>query len=359
MRLYLLITVILLSQVATPRSTAQEHDSIVRYRLSDRILVLTSNTPTFNNVTAINTDRGIVVIDTTPSPADARQLRTLIEKEFGTDTIRYTINTHHHWDHFFGNQVFADSTIIAHEKAPEQMRGLIPESGHVAPWLKHDPVEPRQVELAGLEVGSEKAVQLQNEIDWFLETYNVLENDFTATYPTLTFSDRLTLDMGDLTIDLYYYGAADTDNSILIHVPEEDTVISGDLYWFGGVFTEIEDTSALDINRWLETIDTILRDDKEVRWLIGGHKNVWPGTDLTLRRNYIERLWTSLGSAHTAGLTLDEARSENSSDKYPELVQLRLQESIEAERYPADWYPIAAQHADNIDVFWQRLESPD
>jgi cyclase len=322
-------------------------------------LVLTSDTPTFNNVTAINTDRGVVIVDTTPSPAVARQVRTLVETEFGTDKVAYTINTHHHWDHFFGNQVFADSTIIAHEKAPDQMRSMIPESGHVAPWLKHDPVEARQTELDGLEAGSDKAVRLRKEIDWFLETYDVLENNFTATYPTLTFNDRLTLDMGDVTIELYYYGAADTDNSILIHVPEENTVISGDLYWFGGVFSDLEDTTALDIPRWIETIDALFAEDKELSWLIGGHKSIWPGTDLTLRRNYIERLWNSVGSAHASGMSLDEVRAENGIEKYPELDGLRFPESIEAELYPADWYPVATQHADNIDAFWQRLESPD
>ena len=136
----LLIATLLLSQITTPEAAAEEQDSadsIVRHKLSDRILVLTSDTPTFNNVTAINTDRGVVIVDTSPSPAVARQLRTLIETEFGTDNVAYTINTHHHWDHFFGNQVFADSTIIAHEKEPYQMRSMIPESGHVAPWIKH------------------------------------------------------------------------------------------------------------------------------------------------------------------------------------------------------------------------------
>jgi cyclase len=356
------ILTILICLITARYAVAEEtlkSDSIVRHKLSDRILVLTSDTPTFNNMTAINTNRGIVIIDTTPSPAVAKQLRDIIEDEFGTHSVAYTINTHHHWDHFFGNQVFADSTIIAHERAPEQMRGLIPESGHVAPWLKRGPVEPRRSELEGLEAGSEKAVKLQKEIDWFLETYDVLENDFTATYPTLTFNDRLTLDMGDVTIELYYYGAADTNNSILIHVPEENTVVSGDLYWFGGVFTDLEDTSALDVPRWIETIDNVLNEDTELRWLIGGHKNVWPGTDLTLRRNYIERLWRSLDSAHASGLSLDEARAANGVDKYPELAGLRFQESIEAEQYPADWYPVATQHSDNIGAFWQRLESSD
>jgi cyclase len=332
-------------------------DSIAQHKLSERVLVLTSDTPTFNNVTAINTERGVVVVDTTPSPADATEVRNLIEAEFETDSITYTINTHHHWDHFFGNQVFSDSTIIAHTRAPERMRGIIPESGHVAPWLKQGPVESRKAELDGIDAGSEKALTLQKEIDWFLHTYDVLEADFTPTYPTLVFEDQLTLDMGDLTIELYYYGAADTDNSILIYIPEEGAVIAGDLYWFGGVFSEFEDTATLDIPRWINVLNDVLDDEYEVRWLIDGHKNVWPGSFLTLRRDYIESLWNSVSAAHAADLSLDEANAANSIELYPQLEGLRFQDAIEAAQFPADWYPLETQHADNIAAFWQRLES--
>ena len=60
-------------EVATPDQDIES--SPQRHKLSDRILVLTSDTPTFNNVTAISTDKGIVVVDITLSPATAARLQ--------------------------------------------------------------------------------------------------------------------------------------------------------------------------------------------------------------------------------------------------------------------------------------------
>ena len=35
--------------------------------------------------------------------------------------VRTLINTHHHGDHTFGNYLFAEATIVAHEKCRQEM----------------------------------------------------------------------------------------------------------------------------------------------------------------------------------------------------------------------------------------------
>jgi cyclase len=67
-----------------------------------------------SNTTFIITTQGVIVIDTRPTPIEARKVLEEIRKL--TDLpIVYTINTHYHGDHTFGNQVFKNSkTIIAH-----------------------------------------------------------------------------------------------------------------------------------------------------------------------------------------------------------------------------------------------------
>src|SRR3954453_18025894 len=66
-----------------------------------------------NNV-AIVGDRDVLVVDTGTSPAAAR---AFIEdlKLVTTKPIRYVVNTHFHYDHTNGNQVYAGKAdIIAH-----------------------------------------------------------------------------------------------------------------------------------------------------------------------------------------------------------------------------------------------------
>jgi len=333
-----------------PEDMAQVH------RLSERVLVLTSDTPTFNNVTAIATQKGIVVVDTTPSPETASQLRRVIEETFGRSDFVYTINTHHHVDHFFGNQAFADTMVIAHDRAPQRMRDLIPETGHPAPWLKGSAVDDRKTELSELDPESERAGELRREISWFLDTYEILATDFKPTYPTVTFNDRLTLDMGDVTIQLHYYGQADSDNSIVVHVPEEGLLVAGDLYWYGGMFSDFGDGLDLQIERWVETLERVLGDEGDIQWLVGGHENIWPGEYLELRRDYIVRLWKSVKHAHESGLSLEQTQETLAASQFPELEKLGFAAAIKAHGWPPDWYPLSQQHADNIRTFWAQFE---
>ena len=83
-------------------------------KISPRV-ILWSETFMDNNVVAIATKKGLVVVDTTGIPSTMKKMRNLIEKEFGQKDFAYVINTHYHWDHTFGNQVFADAVIVGHE----------------------------------------------------------------------------------------------------------------------------------------------------------------------------------------------------------------------------------------------------
>ena len=56
---------------------------------------------------------GVIVIDTGSSLRYGQQMRHAIAAVAGKKPVVLTINTHHHPDHFLGNQAFADSPIAA------------------------------------------------------------------------------------------------------------------------------------------------------------------------------------------------------------------------------------------------------
>jgi len=60
----------------------------------------------YNAVIAINAKKGIVVIDAGISNSLTAKYRKIIEKEFNRKDFANLINTHSHWDHTGGNQVF-------------------------------------------------------------------------------------------------------------------------------------------------------------------------------------------------------------------------------------------------------------
>ena len=67
----------------------------------------------FSNSAYINRGEGLVS-DTFFDLPHARDLREFCVKKSG-HAPKYVINTHGHWDHFWGNQVFEVATIMGHK----------------------------------------------------------------------------------------------------------------------------------------------------------------------------------------------------------------------------------------------------
>src|SRR5207247_8241353 len=67
-----------------------------------------------NNVVIVG-DREVMVVDTGTSPAAARAMIDDL-KMITSNPVRYVVNTHFHYDHTDGNQVYAGKAdIIAHD----------------------------------------------------------------------------------------------------------------------------------------------------------------------------------------------------------------------------------------------------
>ena len=86
-----------------------------RERIAEDIFVLTSDM--FAQVTAgvILTEEGTIVIDTLPFPQETAELKTFVQR-YGRHGVRYVINTHHHADHVYGNYLFPEAELVAHER---------------------------------------------------------------------------------------------------------------------------------------------------------------------------------------------------------------------------------------------------
>jgi glyoxylase-like metal-dependent hydrolase (beta-lactamase superfamily II) len=328
---------------AFPAAQTDDDIPITTQRLSDRVLIL-SETLMRNNVVAVASKKGIVVVDTSGLPSTATKMRRIIEKEFGRTDFAYVINTHSHWDHSFGNQIFPDAVIIGHDNV---IPGMTQDKAYIPRRIAslERRFQDETTRLKSVQAGSEKAQIIQAFLTTMKRQINDFKNEFVSTPPSITFDDRMVLDLGDLTVRLDYFGRAHSTSDIFIHIPEEGILMTGDLFLDQRWVPLFAGQSVLDIYRWLQVLHRALDGDNAPSKVIPAHMDIWETEKLAMWRDYIKTLWEGLKKAKEQGLSLEQAK-----EKFP----LQEQYYYLRERGHPD-ERIRIFHENNIEAFWGQL----
>src|SRR5665213_1125067 len=183
-----------------------------------------------NNV-AIVGDRDVLVVDTGTSPAAAR---AFIEdlKLVTAKPIRYVVNTHFHYDHTDGNQVYAGKAdIIAHEYVKYAIEKL--------DVLHHEPYKtsqltnvPARIETLKTRITGEQDPQrkatLERQLAVVQQGWDELK-EITPTPPNVTYSKSKTVNLGGREVQLLFLGRGHTNGDTVVYLPKEKIVATGDL----------------------------------------------------------------------------------------------------------------------------------
>lgn len=185
------------------------------------------------NSTIILGDKDTVVVDTQVTLEDGRALKDLAVKMSKGKAIVAVLLTHEHFDHMAGNQYF-DCPIISTESA-------------------------------------RKAIINMNTAQ--------LPEGYIHTPPNVTFSERLSLDMGDFTLHLRRDGGH-SEGQCSIFIPEAGVLLTGDNV-FNGPTPYVSNSK---VPEWIEILTRLHACDPEL--VIPGHGP--PGTKAILLE---QRAW--------------------------------------------------------------------
>jgi glyoxylase-like metal-dependent hydrolase (beta-lactamase superfamily II) len=339
------VTTLELSELSFP-------NRVVANRISERVLVLKLADVTFpNQVTAIASEKGLVVIDTLSSHRLASRYKAIIEEEFGRKDFVYVINTHSHQDHTGNNQVFEEAEIIAHEECLDSLRRRkenlqsFLEGGEV--WTRNR-IEELKSQLSDKDQDSDEALRIRASIGQFERVIDSYNNGFSLTLPTITFLDRMTLDLGDMTVKLVYFGRLHSIDNIIVLVPEEELVVVGDIFNTTHLNVGAGLTDRLDVQKWLDTLSFVFEPQNRVKHVICGHTANMTRDELIQRRDYIEELWNGVVSARTEGLSLSDTLDLLSMDKrFSYLLEWSL---------VLDDAALERRHLDTVRAYWRQLD---
>ncbi|RNM13862.1 MBL fold metallo-hydrolase [Nocardioides pocheonensis] len=212
------------------------------------------------NVSVVEGPAGLVVVDTNASERAAHEVLADLRRLSGAPLVA-AVNTHVHFDHTFGNGVFAaeGAEIVAHEAAAEALPEHAAEiRGQAAAELDDD---PRYAELV----------------------------DTHPLVPSRTFSSALTLDLGDRLVELIHPGKGHTGGDLVVRVPDADVVLAGDLVeesaLRGGAPGYGDDSWPME---WPTTLDLALN-------LVGPDTVVVPGHGAPVGRDFVQEQRAALG----------------------------------------------------------------
>ncbi len=189
-----------------------------------------------NNVFIIN-DQDVVVVDSNASLAGTRQLLAALRR-LTNKPVSYVINTHWHDDHIIGNQVwreaFPNVEFIGHVSTLKDRptvgegnrQGMLNGGKEYVARLRSVVAENKS--LAGTPITEEERVNYLGDAAW-LDRALAEAPEVRIILPTLTIEDRLTLHRGKRTIDIRHLGRGHTAADLVVHLPEEGILMTGDL----------------------------------------------------------------------------------------------------------------------------------
>ncbi len=214
----------------------------------------------FHQSMFITTSDGVILTD--PISGDAAAwLKTEIAK-LTDQPVRYVVYSHHHNDHITGGSVFADgAAFVSHAAA----RAYIADAA-----------------------------------------------DALTPVPTLTFSDRMFIDLGGKHVELIHTGRNHSDNSLVVLLPKEKILFAVD---FIPVETVAYRTMRSDYpDDWIESLKRVEQLDFDT--LVPGHGKIGRKEHVRMFRAYLEDLRTAVMEQIKKGASLEQAKQSIRLPKY-------------------------------------------
>lgn len=226
------------------------------------------------NTGVIIGDDSVMVIDTQATPRMANMVMERI-RSVTDKPVKYVVLSHYHAVRVLGASAYNAEEIIASDKC----RAMVAERGQ-EDW--------------------------DSEFERFPRLFEGHEGIPGLTWPTMTFSKKMTVYLGKRRVDLMHLGRAHTAGDVVVHVPDSGVIFSGDV---------VEYHSACycgdgHFNDWGKTLDAIAAFNPKS--IVPGRGDALVGDELvnaalTNTRDFVESTYRPVAAVVARGGSLKEA----------------------------------------------------
>lgn len=211
----------------------------------------------------------------------AEMLQTMRDATPAAARIDTLVNTHSNGDHTFGNQLVEGARILTTRSVDNDME-------HVPPAVLADMLD-RWTEWG--EGGA-----FMHKVFGAFDFHGI-----TITHATETFDGAMDLKVGDKAVRLVDVGPAHTKSDVLVHVPKDKVVYTGDIL-FVGAHPAIW---AGPVGNWIKACDLILSWDVDV--IVPGHGPITDKAGVRAFKAYLQYIWDQTKARYEAGMSCLDA----------------------------------------------------
>lgn len=253
-------------------------------------------------------DADVLVTDSEGSPASAQSLLAGIAT-VTPKPVRYLVDTHFHIDHAYGSSALPSTVQVIGSDFTRRML-LGPEARTGVTFRNFtDPIPGRIAALQtqiSAEADPQRKATLQAQLASQQATLAVYTGNFPLQPPTLTVSTSTSIWSGSKEFRILYLGRAHTAGDVVVYVPSERAVASGDILfksqvgWQGDAFP----------NDHPATLDALKKLDIEL--VLPGHGDHIAGraaidTAIANMQGYLREEWKQASDAKQQKLSPDDA----------------------------------------------------
>ena len=208
----------------------------------------------------------------------------------GMKNIRALINSHSNGDHCNGNNCVDTEEVISSEATLEEM-------SHESPEM-----------MAALLI---QAPEMGTLGKYFLECFGSFNFEgVTKRLPNTTFTGETQRQVGDKIVELIEVGPAHTNGDVLVHVPSDKVVFTGDILFIEGHPI----LWAGPVKNWINACDRII--SMEVDFVVPGHGPVTDNRGVKAVRDYLVYIDTESRKRFDSGMSALETAKEIDLDLF-------------------------------------------
>ncbi|MFP6641057.1 MAG: MBL fold metallo-hydrolase [Myxococcota bacterium] len=216
-----------------------------------------------------------------------RAMRDAIPAAHQIDAL---VNTHANGDHCYGNQLVGDAVIMASRASAEEM-------ADVSPGMLSNMVS--------------QADELGAAGTYLKRIFGAFDFEgIVSTLPTRTFDGEHVHRVGDKEVRLLEVGPAHTRGDVLVHVPKDEIIFTGDILFIEGTPIIWEGP----VDNWIRACDLIL--DLAPRVIVPGHGPLTDAAGVRGVQDYLRYVRDEARQRFDSGMAPDEAARDIALSDY-------------------------------------------